>query len=43
MEAHALLKAYALGVGVSILGNVNPEKSYFGATLSLYLGYMPPW
>jgi hypothetical protein len=42
MEAHAVLKAYLVGLGISVVGNLNPVSPYLGATLSFYFGYMPP-
>ncbi len=40
-EAHAAFKAYCIGLGISIIGNLNLYHSYLGLGLTAHLGWMP--
>lgn len=40
-EAHAAVKAYAIGLGFTVLGNLNLRQSEVRYMLSVHFGYLP--
>lgn len=40
-EAHAAVKAYAIGLGFTVLGNLNVRQSEIRYMLTLHFGYLP--
>lgn len=40
-EAHAAVKAYAVGLGLTVLGNLNLHQSEVRYLVTLHLGWMP--